>query len=96
VDEPLLTGVNAIAVWVLSPDAEAEVLTPSFDSTLTWTDPGNGTIALVYASTAGANRGKLVPAGATNASAKPVARLLKVSSTKLTIGGLNPADFSLT
>jgi hypothetical protein len=43
----------------------------------------------VHASTTGANRGKLVPAGAANATARPVARLIKVNSaTKITIGGL--------
>ena len=89
IDEPLDAGINAFAVWVMAPDAEAEVLAPAFDDTLTWTDPGDGTELLVHASTSGANRGKLVPAGSTNASTQPVARLLKVNSaTKITIGGL--------
>lgn len=89
IDQILEQGVNACSVWALGPDAEFEVLAPAFDNTLTWTDPGNGTIALVYASTAGANRGKLVPAGATNASGRPVARLISVDSpTQITIGGL--------
>lgn len=89
IDEPLDAGINAFAVWVMAPDAEAEILSPAFDDTLAWTDPGDGTEALIYVSTTGANRGKLVPAGAPNASAAPVARLLKVNSaTKITIGGL--------
>jgi hypothetical protein len=90
IDEITEQGVNACGVWVLSPDAEFEILDPAFDSTLSWVEPTNGTIALVYASTAGANRGKLVPSGSPNVSAKPVARLIKVSSsTKIVIGGLN-------
>lgn len=89
IDEPLRSGINAVSVWVLGPDAEMEVLAPAFDDGETWTDPGNGTITLVHASTTGANRGKLVPAGASNASTRPVARLLKVvSDTKIVIGGL--------
>jgi len=89
IDEPLDAGINTFAVWVLSPDAEAEILAPAFDPTATWADPGDGTEALVYAGTTGANRGKLVPAGTAGASAQPVARLIKVNSpTKITIGGL--------
>lgn len=89
IDEPLDAGINAFAVWVLGPDAEFEILAPAFDSAATWTDPGDGTEALVYAGTTGATRGKLVPAGAAGASGQPVARLIKVNSaTKLTIGGL--------
>lgn len=89
IDEPLDAGINAIAVWALASDAEFEVLAPAFDTTQTWTDPGNGTDVLVYAQTAGATRGKLVPAGTAGASSKPVARLVKVNSTsKITIAGL--------
>lgn len=84
-------GVNAAACWVLGPDAEFEVMSPAFDTTATWTDPGTGAPVLVYGQTAGATRGKLVPAGTAGASVKPVARLLKVNSaTKITIGGLDP------
>lgn len=89
IDEPLDAGINTFAVWKLAPDAEFEILAPAFDATATWTDPGDGTEALIYAQTAGANRGKLVPAGTSGASTQPVARLLKVNSaTKITIGGL--------
>ncbi|MGW9067917.1 hypothetical protein ACWGQT_00495 [Streptomyces yangpuensis] len=88
--DPLLdVGLNATAAWVLGSDAEFEVLAPAFDDTLTWTDPGTGVEVLIHAQTTGANRGKLVPAGTANASAQPVARLLKVNSpSKITIGGL--------
>lgn len=90
IDEPLETGLNVFAVWVLAADAEFEILSPAFDAALTWTDPGDGTNLLVHASTTGANRGKLVPAGAANASTRPVARLVKVNSaTKITIAGLS-------
>lgn len=89
IDEPLDSGINAFAVWVMSPDAEAEILAPAFDTSVAWTDPGNGTEVLIHAGTTGANRGKLVPAGTAGASAQPIARLLKVNSAnKITIGGL--------
>lgn len=52
VDELLDTGISALAVWVLDPDAEFEILAPAFDANLTWTDPGNGTDVLVYGRTA--------------------------------------------
>ncbi|THA72565.1 hypothetical protein E6R60_26925 [Streptomyces sp. A0642] len=88
--DPLLdVGINATSVWVMGADAEAEILAPAFDDTLAWNDPGTGAELLVHAQTAGANRGKLVPAGTAGASSQPVARLLKVNSpSKITIGGL--------
>jgi hypothetical protein len=90
IDEPLDAGVNAIGVWVLGPDAEFEILDPAFDSSLgTWVDPGDGTNLLVHAYATTAKRGMLCPAGTANATARPVARLLKVNSAKkITIGGL--------
>lgn len=88
IDELLDAGVNFMAVWELSPDAEFEILAPAFDTTQTWVD-NPGADSLVYASTAGANQGQLVPAGAANASTNPVARLIQVeSSTSIIIGGL--------
>lgn len=91
IDEVEEAGINVLAVWVLSDDAEFEILAPAFDTTAAWVDDANGTDTLVHASTTGANRGKLVPAGAANASAAPVARLIKVNSpTKITVGGLTP------
>lgn len=89
IDEVLDAGINVLAVWTLGPDAEFEILSPAFDTGASWVDPGNGTDVLVHAQTAGATRGKLVPAGTGGASVMPVARLLKVNSaTKITIGGL--------
>lgn len=89
IDEVADAGVNVLAVWVLGPDAEFEILSPAFDAAASWADPGNGTDLLVHAAVSGANRGKLVPAGAANASTRPVARLLKVvSPTKIIVGGL--------
>lgn len=86
-------GVNACAVWVLADDAEFEVLSPAFDESLSWVDPGNGTNLLIGAYTSGVKRGRLCPMGTAGASAKPVAKLVKINSaTKITIGGLNPAD----
>lgn len=86
-------GVNACAVWVLDPGGEAEILAPAFDTTATWEEPDDGTVALVYASTDGDNRGKLVPEGAANASAQPVARLIRVDgANKIVVGGLHAGD----
>jgi hypothetical protein len=94
IDEPLDSGINAFAVWVLSPDAEAEVLAPAFDTSESWVESGDGSEDLIYvgtSSTPQGNRGKLVPESTSGGdrSSVPVARLLKVnSSTKITIGGL--------
>lgn len=97
VDEPLDSGVNATAVWVLGPDAEFEVLSPAFDTGSSWSDPGNGTIKLCHAIVDGVRRGMLAPAGQTGRgtlSTLPVARLLKVdSATKIRIGGLHVIDY---
>lgn len=84
-------GVNAVAVWVLGPDSEFEVLAPAFDTAATWTDPGDGTIVLVsaYTGAAGSKRGVLCPAGSANAATVPIARLIAISSaTKIVIAGL--------
>lgn len=88
IDEPLDVGLNVFAVWVMTPDAEAEVLAPAFDTSLTYTDT-SGAETLLYAGTTGANKGKLVVTGTSGATTAPVARLLKVNSaTKITIGGI--------
>jgi hypothetical protein len=92
IDEPLLRGINTMTVWVLDDGGEAEVLSPSFDTTLTWTDPGNGTLLLAYAYTTGANRGRLCLSGTSGATSKPVARVLKIATNKLVVGGLSPID----
>lgn len=92
IDEPKTRGLNTLAVWVMDPDAEAEVLAPAFDTSLTWTDPGDGTILLAYAYTTGAKRGQLCLSGSSGASAKPVCRVLKVATNKLTVGGLYAGD----
>ncbi len=92
IDEPLDAGINAFSVWVMGPDAEAEILAPAFDTTSigALTPAVNGTEDLLYAGTTGATQGMLVAAGASGASAKPVCRLLKVNSaTKITVGGLS-------
>lgn len=97
IDEIEMQGVNAAAAWVMDPGAEFEIIAPAFDSEVTWTEPGDGTIALVHAYVSGAKRGKLCPAdpnaGGTSAdatiSAKPVGRLMEVNSTSsIVIGGL--------
>jgi hypothetical protein len=102
IDEVRDQGVNALAVWVLGPDAEMEILSPGFDTSAAWVDPGNGTgDVLIHARTASVGtptaatttglRGQLVPAGTAGSTltATPVARLLKVlSPTKIIVGGL--------
>lgn len=89
IDEVLDAGINALAVWTLESDAEFEILAPAFDTGVAWTDPGDGTDVLIHGQTTGATRGKLVPAGTSGASVKPVARLVKVvSATKIIVGGL--------
>lgn len=93
IDEPLDAGVNAFSVWVMSPDAEFEILAPAFDSTQAWVDPGDGSEVLIYGAATGTGRGKLALAtnGAvvTAITTQPVARLVKVNSpTKITVGGL--------
>lgn len=93
IDEITEQGVNACAVWVLGPDAEFEILAPAFDTTATWTDPGTGTTALVYAYTSGTYQGVLCPSSGSQGavSSQPVARLLQVASaSKIRIGGLQP------
>lgn len=83
-------GVNAVGVWVLGPDAEFQILGPAFDTSLSWTDPGDGTITLISAYTSGANRGVLCPAGTGGAATVPIARLIAVNSaSSITIGGLS-------
>lgn len=89
IDEITSQGVNAVGCWVMGPDAEAEVMDPAFDSTLSWAEPTDGTLVLVHAYASGPKRGKLCPAGTALATALPFAKLIKVnSSTKITIGGL--------
>lgn len=93
IDEPLEVEMNAVAVWVMGPDAQAEVLAPAFDDTATWTDLGDGTEQLIYAVATGAKRGKLTPSSTGNGH--PVARLFKVNSpTKITISGLRAGVYA--
>lgn len=92
IDELLYAGINAFAVWVLSPDAEFEILAPAFDATQTWTDPTDGSGSALVGVSIGAtsNQGMLIPWASSGSCSAPIARLLKVnSSTKLTIGGLS-------
>jgi hypothetical protein len=89
IDEITEQGVNSMAVWVLGPDAEFEILAPAFDETLSWAEPVNGTVTLVHAYASTTKRGKLCPAGTANATTRPVGRLIKVNSaTMITVGGL--------
>lgn len=92
-------GFNGCAVWVLSEQAEFEISAPAFDATVPWIEPVDGSLALVYAYTAGPKRGQLCPGGltglatGTTVSDKPVARLMKVNGPqKITVGGLQGRD----
>lgn len=90
IDEPRRSGVNSVAVWVMAPDAEFEVLAPAFDTTATWEEAGDGTVTLVSAHTSGENRGKLKPAAAGETA---VARLIRVDgANKIVVGGLAVGD----
>jgi hypothetical protein len=53
-DELTLSGINALNVWTLGPDAQFVVDAPAFDASLNWTgaDPGTGGEVLIYARTA--------------------------------------------
>jgi hypothetical protein len=86
IDEVKDQGVNSVAVWVLGPDAQFEVLSPAFDTDATYDDDGE---TLLHAWVSGADQGKLVPAGSTKAghviSTEPVARLVEVYSDSVII-----------
>jgi hypothetical protein len=87
IDELLDVGMNVMACWVLTPDAQFEILAPAFDTTATWTDAGDGTEVLLYASATSTKYGKLT--NAQPGSMPAVARLVKVNSaTKITIAGV--------
>jgi hypothetical protein len=100
IDELLESGVNALSVWVLGPDAEFEILAPAFDNLTggTWSSADEavpGVDTLVYAYISGPNQGQLCLATATGTGAGsvcgsvPVARLIQVESTNsIIIGGL--------
>ena len=96
IDEPLLRGINAISVWVLSSGSEFEVLAPAFDTTATWTFPTNGTPLPIFAVTAGPGRGKICPAAAgagNTAGTIAIGRALSRPSTdRLIIAGLIPVS----
>jgi len=90
IDEVKDQGVNSVAVWVLGPDAQFEVLAPAFDTDATYDDDGE---TLLHAWVAGADQGKLVPAGSTKdghtLSTAPVARLVEVvSDSVIVVAGL--------
>lgn len=77
-------GVNAMAVWVLGPDAEAYVDAPAFDTEADFTESTGAAPTLLYS---GAD-GKITDTGTV-----PVARLLKVeSANRIIIGGLHAGD----
>ena len=91
IDEVRDSGISSVPVWVLSSDAEFEIKAPAFDSAATWTFPIDGTDLLVHAYTGASSsaRGVLCPAGAANATSKPIARAVaKPSTDTLIIRGL--------
>jgi len=95
IDDLLESGVNALSIWVLGPDAEFEILAPAFSANSDWAaaDNGEGVDTLVYANTAGVGQGQLCLVGDSTASAalstNAVARLVQVESTNsIIIAGL--------
>lgn len=86
IDEVKDQGVNSVAVWVLGPDAQFEILDPAFDTDQTYTDTGE---VLLHAWVSGADQGKLAPAGSSKGghvlSTEPVARLVEVVSDSVII-----------
>jgi hypothetical protein len=92
IDEVLDSGINAYAVWVFGPDAEAEVLAPAFDvAAFAQFAETPGTQTYLGYGTTPANQGKLTPLTASGGArpAGAVLRLLKVvSNTKIVVGGL--------
>lgn len=97
IDEVADSTIGALAIWVLGPDAEFEILGQPGSAG----NSGPGALAgdwsagtpenFVYfaGNDAGNDRGKLVPVGYTNRSTLPVARLISVNSpNSITIGGL--------
>lgn len=95
IDEVADSGINAVPVWKLTAGSEFEILAPAFDTTETWTFPTDGTPLLAHAATGAttSTQGTLVPAGGTDASTAPVARVLSRPSTdRLIITGLSVGD----
>lgn len=90
IDEVADQGVNSMALWVMGPDAQFEVLAPAFDTALSWTTASGPVLISAYTSAAGTSlQGKLAIAGTSNTLTAPLARLIRVESTsKLLIGGL--------
>ena len=81
------SGINACAVWVLGPDAEFVVLSPAFDTSLTYTRG-----QLLYGTATGARQGQLT--NVLTANGDPVAKVLDITTgtlpaqSVLTVGGL--------
>ena len=87
IDEPADSGVNALAVWVLAPDAEFEILSDAFAGD--WSGALPESLVHFAGDAAADDRGKLVPDTYVNRSTLPVARLISVeSASKIIVGGL--------
>ena len=100
IDELLESGVNALSVWTLGPDAEFEVLAPAFDAVTggdwaTADAAGNdGVDTLIYAYVDTVPGQLALAAGSAGTiSVHPVARLIQVESTNsIIIAGLRAGD----
>jgi hypothetical protein len=87
--------INALAVWVLGPDAEMEVDAPAFDAvTCNWAsaDPGNGTEVFIYARTANAGS----PVGLNGLSGTATAQLQGQLIIKNATDGNTPGSSTLS
>ena len=100
IDELLESGVNALSVWTLGPDAEFEVLAPAFDAVTggDWAtadvagNDGVDTLIYAYVDTVPGQLA-LAAGSAGTISVHPVARLIQVESTNsIIIAGLRAGD----
>lgn len=94
IDEVRDEGIGAIAIWKLGPDAEFEILAPSFatsgDGAISPSTPKGTLLHGNLGGTTAANRGKLCTAAAASKTTNAVAVLLEViSADRIRIGGLS-------
>jgi hypothetical protein len=100
IDELLESGVNALSVWTLGPDAEFEVLAPAFDAVTggSWATAdvvGNDGVDKLIYDYVDTVPGQLCLSNGSGGtvSTNPVARLIQVESTStIIIAGLRAGD----
>lgn len=88
IDEVRNSGTNNFPVWEGDSTATFEILAPAFDTSVSWTQAGDGSrVMLGHTLTAHAQgAGKLSPLGGANVSTSAVAELVSVAgTTKITV-----------